>query len=118
MPGDKKPPIPPDRARALLSGERERIESELAGLDRQHKGDVAAGQDERNLEDTGERIEEESVDDAVAQSLKKKLQAIERAEKRVEDGTYGLSVVSGEPIPEKRLEAIPWAERTKDEEEK
>jgi RNA polymerase-binding transcription factor DksA len=32
------------------------------------------------------------------------------------DGTYGLSVVSGKPIPDERLEAIPTAERTVDEE--
>ncbi|MCW3068160.1 MAG: transcriptional regulator, TraR/DksA family, partial [Solirubrobacterales bacterium] len=30
-------------------------------------------------------------------------------------GTYGLSVESGEPIPDARLEAIPWAERTTEE---
>ena len=30
-------------------------------------------------------------------------------------GTYGLSVDSGEPIPDDRLEAIPWAERTVEE---
>jgi DnaK suppressor protein len=31
-------------------------------------------------------------------------------------GTYGLSVESGEPIPDERLEAIPTAERTVEEE--
>ena len=30
-------------------------------------------------------------------------------------GTYGLSVESGEPIPDDRLEAVPWAERTVEE---
>ena len=43
------------------------------------------------------------------------LDAIERAEKRLADGTYGLSVESGRPIPDERLETIPWAERTADE---
>ena len=33
----------------------------------------------------------------------------------MDDGTFGRSVESGEPIPEGRLEAIPWAERTADE---
>jgi DnaK suppressor protein len=40
---------------------------------------------------------------------------IERAERRLEEGTYGLSVESGQPIPDARLEAIPWAERTAEE---
>jgi RNA polymerase-binding transcription factor DksA len=39
------------------------------------------------------------------------LAAIERAERRLEQGTYGLSVESGQPIPDARLEAMPWAER-------
>jgi len=41
--------------------------------------------------------------------------AVARAEARVEAGTYGLSVESGEPIPDERLEAIPTAERTAEE---
>ena len=42
--------------------------------------------------------------------------ALERAEARLEAGTYGLSVESGEPIPDARLEARPTAERTVEEE--
>ena len=38
-------------------------------------------------------------------------------EARLADGTYGLSVVSGKPIPDGRLEVQPTAERTVDEEE-
>ncbi len=45
------------------------------------------------------------------------LTLVQAALKRIEDGTYGKSVVSGKPIPEKRLEAIPWADRTIEEEE-
>jgi DnaK suppressor protein len=41
---------------------------------------------------------------------------VERAEKRLEAGTYGLSVESGLPIPDERLEAYPTAERTVEEE--
>ena len=39
------------------------------------------------------------------------LTEVQQALKRIEDGTYGLCVVCGKPIPEKRLEAIPWAAR-------
>ena len=42
--------------------------------------------------------------------------AVERAEARLAAGTYGLSIASGKPIPDERLEAIPTAERTADEE--
>jgi DnaK suppressor protein len=40
---------------------------------------------------------------------------IERAQKRLEAGTYGLSVRSGRPIPDERLEADPAAELTVEE---
>lgn len=40
---------------------------------------------------------------------------IERALERVDQGTYGLSEVSGEPIPRERLEAVPWATTLVDE---
>ena len=42
--------------------------------------------------------------------------AVERAEARLAAGTYGLSIESGSPIPDERLEAVPTAERTVEEE--
>jgi DnaK suppressor protein len=42
--------------------------------------------------------------------------ALERAEQRVASGTYGLSTESGRPITDERLEAVPTAERTAEEE--
>jgi DnaK suppressor protein len=36
------------------------------------------------------------------------LAQVRAALRRIEDGTYGLCVVDGEPIDEKRLEAVPW----------
>jgi DnaK suppressor protein len=48
--------------------------------------------------------------------MRRQLDAIDRAEKRVSAGTYGLSVESGRPIPHERLEAVPTAERTVEEE--
>ena len=43
---------------------------------------------------------------------------MERAEGRLAAGTYGLSIESGEPIPDERLEALPNAERTAEEQER
>jgi DnaK suppressor protein len=40
---------------------------------------------------------------------------VERAEARLGEGTYGVSVESGEPIPDERLEAFPTAELTIEE---
>jgi DnaK suppressor protein len=105
-----------DRARDLLQRERERIESELATL-RAARGD---GDDElsrvdQHTADQGSDLFENERDQSLIERLKHELEAIDRAERRVEEGTYGVSVESGEPIPDGRLEAIPWAERTAEE---
>lgn len=39
------------------------------------------------------------------------LDEVRRAQRRVEEGTYGVCEVCGEPIPDGRLEARPWATR-------
>ena len=114
--GNKQPPIDQARARELLTHERERVEQELADIERRRAGELEEIQDEVNPEDDAELIEDEAVDEALLRSLKQRLQAIERAEKRLEEGTYGFSVRSGEPIPAQRLEKVPWAERTIEEE--
>jgi RNA polymerase-binding transcription factor len=42
---------------------------------------------------------------------------IDAALAKIEAGTYGVSEDSGAPIPLDRLEAVPWARRTLEEEE-
>jgi DnaK suppressor protein len=46
----------------------------------------------------------------------RRLPMIERALEKMKDGTYGFSDVSGKPIPRDRLEAMPEAICTADEE--
>jgi len=43
---------------------------------------------------------------------------VERALKKIEDGSYGVSEASGKPIPLARLEVVPWARRTAEEEDR
>jgi DnaK suppressor protein len=102
----------PERARHRLAEERSRIERELAAI-----GESRAGSGEP--EDTGDQateLDQAGRDAAIRDELRRTLAAVERAEQRLEDGSYGVSVVSGEPIPDERLEALPWADRTVDEE--
>ena len=40
------------------------------------------------------------------------LTLIDEALERIEDGEYGVCVISGKEIPLKRLEAVPWAKYT------
>jgi DnaK suppressor protein len=112
----REPPIDESRARALLQRERERIEASLANLGRTRDSELEEIETSTDAVDDAEQIEEEQVDDALIEQQRAELEAIERAEKRLEDGTYGFSIESGEPIPAGRLEALPWAERTPAEE--
>jgi len=101
----------PDRAHELLAAERERIERQLGAL-RPDSAVEGAEPGERGSEDLYQgEFDEGRRDDLMAQ-----LAAVERAEERLVAGTYGLSIESGEPIPDARLEALPTAERTVDEE--
>ena len=58
------------------------------------------------------------VDATVEEQVERRLQAVERALQKIEEGTYGLSDDSGDPIPRGRLEAIPEAIRTVEEQER
>jgi RNA polymerase-binding transcription factor len=98
------------RARALLAGERDRLEQLLQAAAGEppaaELGDEVDDADRRNAEETGL---------AVDQLLRARWAALERAEARLAAGTYGRSVTSGQAIPDERLEADPLAELTAQE---
>jgi DnaK suppressor protein len=103
----------PDRARELLAAERERIERALSRLGHEDTGEPADDEDPGNL---GSELYQDELDQGRAEDLRRDLAAVERAEARLANGTYGLSIESGKPIPDERLEAVPTAERTVEEE--
>jgi RNA polymerase-binding transcription factor len=99
-----------ERARARLAEEKARIKGELD----EHMS--RAADEPEDSGDQANELEQASTDSALTEDLRRTLEEIERAEERLENGTYGKSVVSGDPIPDGRLEAIPWADRNVDEE--
>jgi DnaK suppressor protein len=96
-------------ARELLARERARIEHALGQFS---PHDSEAVTDPYEAADVGGDLFDEELAGGQAEQLRDELEAVARAEKRLADGTYGVSIDSGEPIPDARLEAIPWAERT------
>jgi DnaK suppressor protein len=104
------------RARQLLADERTRVEGLLRDLTEAADEDRAASRETGDLADPAQPLTDEQGADAVAAGLRNRLAAIERAEVRLADGTYGRSVQSGTPIPDERLEADPAAELTVEEE--
>ncbi len=103
----------PERARELLARERERIESALARLGHQDTGEPSDEIDPANL---ASDLYQDQLNEGLADDLRRELAAVERAEARLAAGSYGLSIESGKPIPDERLEALPTAERTAGEE--
>ena len=102
-----------ERARELLAGERQRIERALGRLRHEDDGEPADEYDPANL---ASDLYQDEFDEGLAEDFREQLAAVERAEKRLAAGTYGLSIESGQQIPDERLEAVPTAELTVDEE--
>jgi DnaK suppressor protein len=97
----------PERARELLAAERVRLEG-LLGL---------TGSDELEdlTDDDHEHLGDAELDAGLVERYQDDLAAVERAEARLEAGTYGVSIQSGKPIPDGRLEVEPTAELTVEE---
>jgi DnaK suppressor protein len=102
-----------DRARELLAAERDRIARALARLGHEDDGEPADEYDPANL---ASDLYQDEFDEGRADDLREQLAAVGRAEERLAAGTYGRSIVSDEPIPDERLEAVPTAELTAEEE--
>jgi DnaK suppressor protein len=102
----------------------EELREELLRL----RGGLEEDQRDR-AEDEGDMTENDSgdmsqslftreVDATVEEQVERRFQQVERALQKIEEGTYGLSDDSGEPIPRGRLEAVPEAIRTVEEQQR
>lgn len=105
------------RARGLLLAERDEVRNLLKNAEnavfQDQEAQVPDGP--RDDVDLAQSLGAEGADEDIAGNLRDRLEAIERALRRLDDGTYGRSVRSGDPIPDERLEADPAAELTVEE---
>jgi DnaK suppressor protein len=103
------------RARTLLTAQRAEVVASLNGI---RATEIASEPDHDipgDMVDAAEPLVEEATSDSIAGDLQERLAAIDRALARLAAGTYGRSVLSGQPIPDERLEADPSAEVTIEE---
>jgi len=105
------------RARRLVQDERVRVQQLLQDAEATRRSDREAGAAHDGASDAAEVLAEQNTDDALATGLRDRLAALDRAEARLDAGTYGRSIRSGQPIPDERLEADPAAELTVEEAE-
>lgn len=94
-----------ERATHLRQAESLRAEADALVADVE-PGDVQF--DEESGEGDTISVERER-DLALSASARAILEEIDRALAKLDNGTYGICEVSGTPIPQERLEAIPWA---------
>jgi RNA polymerase-binding transcription factor len=111
----------PKRARKRLEEERARLERVREGLlaDPETGGDASGIGElsayDQHPADIGTEVFEHEKNQALLEQVEAELREIEDAFKRVDAGTYGLSTLSGKPISDDRLEAMPYARFTVEE---
>ena len=74
-------------------------------------GAIEASEGPQDFEDIAVDFLETQQEQSLLVNQQALLTEVERALERIEQGTYGKCVDCGQPIPERRLEAIPWAAR-------
>ena len=103
-----------DAQKQRLIDLREELGGVRDGLDEDEKELEGQGNDftETDSGDMSQSIFDREMDASVGEQIERRLREVERALQKIEEGTYGFSDDSGEPIPRGRLEAVPEAIRT------
>ena len=103
-----------EQIKKRLEAKRAELQENIKGLTEAHPEPVGAIEASEGAPDF-EEIAVDFLETQQEQSLLVNQQAllteVEQALERIEQGTYGKCVDCGQPIPERRLEAIPWAAR-------
>jgi len=94
-----------ERLRRDLDAEQHKLESEIADLDT----DIAPGSLNDNLADGAQVTAEVTETRTLSGALRERLDDVEHALVRLDEGTYGTCEVCGTVIPTERLEALPTA---------
>jgi DnaK suppressor protein len=99
------------RLRASLRQAAQSSETEEAEVENESTGGA------REYEDDAQKLAALELDGNLFVRDTGRLARVERALTKIAEGTYGLSDLSGQPIPRERLEAVPEAICTRNEEQ-
>ncbi|MCO8126739.1 TraR/DksA C4-type zinc finger protein [Acidimicrobiia bacterium EGI L10123] len=103
-----------EKMRKLLHAERDTYERQAKQL-RAEADSLVMDMDPGDVQFDEESGEGDTIavergrDLALAAQAMDMIEEIDHALTKFDEGTYGICEVSGEPIPQERLEAIPWA---------
>ena len=103
-----------NKMKQRLVAKRTELENDIAALTQAHPelvGPIEANDPAQDIEDIAVDFEEIQNEQSLLVNQQALLTEVQQALERIEQGTYGKCTNCGQPIPEKRLEAIPWAAR-------
>lgn len=102
-------------AHALLRAERKRLLALLSATADNVEAQQAG--DDPGIADGAKEVVDRELERSELRRLYDQLREVDAAEERLARGTYGLSEVSGKPIPDERLRAVPTARTLVSEQE-
>jgi DnaK suppressor protein len=98
-----------------LEAERDRLRDAVTSLERDHRGtiedelgEVGSGGTDNHLGDTATATYDRELDQGLEEGAQQTVSEIDAALMRIEEGSYGVCEICGEPIGAERLSAIPW----------
>jgi RNA polymerase-binding transcription factor DksA len=96
---------------AELRSLRERLSHAAVGIvgDDIGEGELNSAAGDQHLADHASEMVEREVDETLEENAEHVIEEIDAALARIADGTYGTCSVCGAPIPEERLDALPYA---------
>jgi DnaK suppressor protein len=102
-----------DEVRTRLLQEKESVASDLdklrADLGRSIEDAVEEDGNDSHPGDVATETYDREMEMTLEETLERRLEEIESALQRVDEGTYGICEVCGKPIDPERLEALPYA---------
>jgi DnaK suppressor protein len=99
-----------------MRDELQRIQSGMQG-DEQNRSEEEGDFSQHDSGDMSQQMFTREMDATIGEQAGRRLEDVERALAKIEEGTYGLSDESGQPIARGRLEAAPEALRTVEEQQ-
>jgi DnaK suppressor protein len=100
-----------EQAQASLEAKRAELQHEIADLMSEEASSGLPGTGVEDVGETAQDFQEVQRDESILQNQRQLLAEVEEALVRLREGTYGRCLTCGLPIPEQRLEALPWAVR-------
>lgn len=103
-----------NKMKARLEAKRDELRSNIANLTEAYPvplDPLEAGLGPQDFEEVAVDFLETQQEQSLLVNEQALLTEVQQALERIDNGTYGECITCGQPIPEKRLEAIPWAAR-------